>query len=141
MAIDFVPGMDISASGLKAERVRMKVASNNMANANSTADKDGNVYQRRQVILSPEFKDHVGSALDQFDGVKVTEVTKADRPPEKEYAPDHPKANEEGMVKKANISPLEEMLDMMTAMRAYESNLTSLKQSREMAQRVIDLLK
>ena len=83
----------------------------------------------------------MGAAREKLAGVKVDSIEKAGLPPEKEYAPNHPKANEEGMVKKANVSSLDEMLDMMTAMRAYEANLTALKQSQQMAQRTIDLAK
>ena len=141
MNIEFIPGMSISATGLRAERMRMDIASNNMANANSTADTDGNVYQRRQLLLSPSFKDHVHNEVDRLAGVNIESITTANRPPREEYAPHHPKADGDGMVKKANISPLEEMLDMMTAMRAYEANLNALRQSRDMARRIIDLAK
>jgi len=141
MALDFVPGMGISASGLHAERKRMDVAANNMANANSTSGSREEVYQRRQVVLSPEFERHFGTSLEKLKGVRVEKVSRENRAPKQEYAPHHPQANEEGMVQKANISPLEEMTDMMTAMRAYEANLNAMKQSQEMARRVIDLAK
>lgn len=141
MAIDFVPGIDIAASGLSAERTRMNVATNNMANANSTMGPDGKVYQRKEVIMSPLQDSTFGSEMASLKGVKVQQIIESDRSPEMEHAPGHPQADQQGMIKKANISPLEEMLDMMTAMRAYEANLKAMKHSSEMAKRTIDLAK
>ena len=134
-----LPSMGISSSGLEAERVRMDVAAHNLANAHSTRSADGPAYQRRQVVFSSVLDESLRSASDRLGGVRVEDIVTDDRPPVQKYAPYHPHANAEGMIETPNISPLEEMIDMITATRAYEANLSALKQSADMAKQTIQL--
>jgi len=143
MNLNLVPSLNISATGLEAERTRMSVAANNLANVHSTRGQDGVLYQRRQVVFAAVMDDAVSRErpADALGGVKIDDVVADPRPPAETYAPYHPHADSRGMVQTPNISPIEEMLDMITAGRAYDSNLSAMKQSREMAMRTIDLLK
>ena len=134
---NIIPGMSISSSGLRAERMRMDVAANNLANVNSTSSPGGGVYQRQQVLFSAALDDAMGK--DGLGGVKIEGVVPENRPGIQVYAPHHPDASADGMVTKPNISPIEEMMDMITATRAYEANLSALKQSSDMAQKMINL--
>jgi len=136
---ELMPAMGISSSGLEAERLRMEVAANNLANAHSSRDADGQVYQRRQVVFSSVLNESLRSDSENLGGVQVDDIVTTDRPPVRTYAPYHPNADADGMIEKANISPLEEMIDMITATRAYEANLSALKQSSDMAKQTIQL--
>lgn len=141
MNIDIMPAMKISASGLDAERMRLDVAAHNLANAHTTRDGDGSVYQRRQVVfraMLPDETEYDGS--ENLSGVMVESVIKDSRPPIEIHSPNHPHADEDGTLRLPNISPIEEMLDMITATRAYQSNLSALKQSRDMAAQTINIL-
>lgn len=129
--------MEISSSGLKAERTRMEIAANNMANAHSTRGANGQTYQRKQVVFSSVFNQSLDGT--KFAGVQVDDILNDQRPPIEMFAPNHPDADKNGMVQKPNISPIEEMLDMITSTRAYEANLSALKQSKQMAQRTLTL--
>ena len=136
---ELMPAMGISSSGLEAERLRMEVAANNLANTHSSRDADGQVYQRRQVVFSSILNDSLRSGSENLSGVQVDDIITDNRPPVRSYAPYHPNADADGMIETANISPLEEMLDMITATRAYEANLSALKQSADMAKQTIQL--
>lgn len=132
------PSMDITATALHAERQRMEVAANNMANAHSTRSSDGELYQRKTVLFSAVYNDSLNKG-EQLKGVSVEGIEPDQRAPVKVYAPHHPDADEQGMVEEPNISTIEEMMDMISASRAYQANLTAMKQSRTMAQRTITL--
>lgn len=140
MSIELIPGMSVSASGLEAERLRMEITAGNLANIHSTRDVDGGVYQRRQVVFAAALDDALDGGIDgKLAGVEVSSVIKDQRPPQEVYAPYHPDADENGMVRRPNISPIEEMVDMMTAARAYEANLAALKEARKLADQTIAL--
>ena len=141
MNIELIPGAQISSTGLAAERLRMEVAANNIANANSTRDANGVLFQRLQVVFAAALEnalsdDRPGGGL---AGVRIVDVIRDDRPPIEIHSPGHPHADANGNVQTANISPLQEMVDMITATRAYEANLAAMKQSREMAEKTIEL--
>jgi flagellar basal-body rod protein FlgC len=137
---DLVPALNISSSGLVAERTRMEVAANNLANAHSVAGKDGNIYKRKLPIFEAVLKDTMSSnPKDALGGVKVVDIIDDNRPDTEIYAPYNPNANNNGMIKTANIAPMEEMLDIITATRAYEANLSAMQQSKNMALKTITL--
>jgi flagellar basal-body rod protein FlgC len=140
MAYELIPAVSISSSALTAERSRMEVAANNIANSQSTSADPNKLYKRKVVI----FESVLNGAFNtdprtKFGGVKVKDIVASTAPPIEIYNPSHPHANEQGMLKKANISPLEEMVDMITATRSYEANLSVMKQSKKMAEKIIDL--
>ena len=140
MGYELIPASSISSSGLKAEKLRMEIAANNIANAQSTSPDGKNLYRRKIAVFESVLKDQLNlNSESSLGGVKVKEVAVSSKDPVEIYNPAHPHANKEGMLKKPNISPLEEMVDMMTATRAYETNLSLMKQSKKMAEKMIKL--
>jgi flagellar basal-body rod protein FlgC len=140
MSIDLIPGIKISSSGLDAERARMEITANNLANVHSTAGPNGEVYRKKIPVFKSVMNDAMNSTPgSQLGGVKIEEIVSDNRAPLEIYAPYHPSANKDGMVAMPNISPIEEMVDMITATRAYEANLSVMKQSRTMADKTITL--
>lgn len=139
---DFFAAMEVSASGLSAQRTRMNIASSNLANAQTTQSANGGgPYQRRDVVMGstpvPEAK---GSQFESaIRGVAVQQITSDTRPPRLEYDPGHPDANPQGYVAYPNINPVEEMVDMITASRAYEAGITAMSTSVNMAERALGI--
>lgn len=131
-----------SASALEAQRARMEVAVSNMANAESTRGTDGEPYRRRDVVLTSS---PIGSAFDaamgraNAVGVKVSNVVQDQMPFKQRYEPSHPDADEQGYVKVPNVDVPEEMVDMMSAARAYQANLTAIGVVRDTIQKALEL--
>jgi len=135
--MDLFKSMMISASGMRAQSVRMRVISENLANADSTAATPGGDPYRRKTVT---FKDH----LDQANDVSTVEVGRVgvDRTPfGREYNPGHPAADADGYVKTSNVNSLVELMDMRQAQRSYEANVTAIDTAKAMMMRTIDLLK
>jgi len=140
--------LEIASSGMKAQRTRMNVAAMNMANKNTTRSADGGVYRRRDVILETVEVDNNGfasrlrSAMKGAPtnlGVKVQSVQESNDPARLHYDPGHPDANPEGYVEMPAISGIEEMVNMMSAARAYEAGakmMTTVKTMAEQALRI-----
>jgi flagellar basal-body rod protein FlgC len=129
--------MRISASGLQAQSMRMRVISENLANAQSTGATAGSDPFRRKTIS-------FGAELDQLSGATLVGVDKISQDQSDfkiEYQPGSPAANASGYVKLPNVNPIIEMADMREANRSYESNLQVAKQTREMISMTIDLLR
>lgn len=141
-------GMDISASGLTGERLRMEVAANNIANQHSTRTAQGGPYQRQQVtfaaamdqILSPEGR-IPSSGAHGLKGVTVVGITSDPTPGASIFDPGHPDADASGHVQQSNVNLPHEMVDLVTASRAYEANLKSLEIFRQMAEQALSLLR
>ncbi len=128
---------DIAVSGMKAQAERLRIISENMANADSIGVRPGEDPYRRQVVM---FKDYV----DQETGanmVKVSRVAKDESPFEKKYEPNHPAADAQGYVSLPNVNPLIEMMDMKEAQRSYDANLAVMQTAREMNSKILDILK
>ena len=137
MAGNLTLSADIAASGMKAQSERLKVISQNMANADSvSADPNGEPY-RRQVVSFQNYLDPATGA----QKVKVNKIVKDMSPFEKKYEPNHPAADAQGYVSLPNVNPLVEMMDMKEAQRVYDANLNMLKTAREMNSSVLDILK
>ena len=132
--------MAASASALTAERVRIEVAVSNLANAESTGGPNGQPYRRRDVVLRSD-PGSFGDALDATRpaGVKVADVVEDQSPFQTKFMPGHPDADESGYVHLPNIDAAEEMVDMLTASRAYQANLTAVNLIRDMVQKSLDL--
>jgi len=133
--------IDTAGSGLTAERTRMDVISDNLANANTTRTEDGGPYMRKVVQFEPRqeneslltgFKPSTPSKQQLGNGVRVRAITEADGDPRHVYEPEHPDANDEGYVLKPNVDPAKEMVDMITATRAYEANVSSIDSAKKM---------
>ncbi len=137
----------ISASGLSAERLRMDVISSNIANANSTRSAKGGPYKRQVAILQPadpqesfqtalREKQNKGAGL---TGVKVAGIIEDTSPTKKVYDPKHPDANGEGYVEYPNVDVMKEMVEMITASRAYEANVTALNGTKSMILKTLEI--
>jgi flagellar basal-body rod protein FlgC len=129
--------MSISAAGMRAQSARMRIISENIANADSTAREPGGDPYRRQI---PVFE----AELDRVTGlnmVRLSDVAPDESEFTLEYDPGHPAANGEGYVSTSNVQMLVEMMDMREAMRTYEANLNMIENSRRMEQRTLDLLR
>lgn len=139
--LSFIPAINISASGLNAENQRMEVVANNVANAETTKGPDGNIFKRRQVVFAAKLADAMGMGdeASQLRGVQVDGIVEDNRPPRQVYRPGHPDADENGFVNLPNISPVEEMVDMMSSSRSYEANLNALKVARDMANKALEI--
>lgn len=148
MSDSLVNSMHISAAGMSAQRSRMDIVAENIANAEATRTKEGGPYQRQQVVfetISPRsnFSSVFSSSLksQQSQTVKVSEVIKDNRPPQELYDPSHPDANSKGMVKFPNVNAVEEMVDLNAASRGFESNVTVMQASKRMFLKTMELLR
>jgi flagellar basal-body rod protein FlgC len=158
--------IDTAGSGMTAERLRMDVISNNLANASTTRTEDGGPYKRKVVNLAPrgeesesfdaKLEEYTNTSLPGSDsatspsvglgstegsdignGVRVKGIVEADGEPRRVYEPNHPDANEEGIVLKPNVEPVKEMVDMMSASKAYQANVTTIQTAKSMFQQAI----
>lgn len=136
--------IDSSASGMTAERLRLDVISNNIANANTTRTAEGGPYRRQMVVFEPRagatpFAQVLSQQIDSGNGVRVVGITKDTSPTRRVYEPNHPDADATGYVEMPNINIVSEMVDMMTATRAYEANVTAVNAAKTMALKALDI--
>lgn len=139
--INFLTGIQSTSSALAAERVRMDVISQNVANAEITRGPDGKAYQRHQVVFESVL-DQQQSAFGMGTGsqsVRVARISTDSRPPRMIYDPGHPDANDDGMVAVPDISIHEEMADLIASSRSYEANLAVVKNARQMALQTLNI--
>ena len=148
----FFNTMNISASGLTAQRLRMDTIAENIANVNTTRTADGGPYQRKTVIFE-EMRDNDPFSLvftnifgnggsvpaPQGMGVRVVEVVEDESPGLLQFNPTHPDADEEGYVRMPNVNIVEEMVNMIAASRSYEANITAMGTARTMTQRTLEI--
>ncbi len=141
--MDIFTSMKISASALKAQRIRMNAISSNLANIETTRTPDGGPYRKREVVFTSTqqgFAEQLDSQMsDAVQGVTVANVQASSLPPRIVYDPTHPDANENGEVAMPNISLVEETADMMSASRAYEANVTVVKSAKRMALKALEI--
>ena len=141
--MDFFSAMEVSASGMTAERTRMNVASSNLANATTTETAEGGPFKRLDVILKSAQAGGgisgagAGGTSPAVNGVAVNGIVQDQTPPRLEYDPGHPDANADGYVAYPNVNVVEEMVDMITASRAYEAGVNSLNTAVTMAERAL----
>jgi flagellar basal-body rod protein FlgC len=145
----FFGGLEISASGLTAERLRMDVTAENLANAQTTRGADGQPYRRKEVVLQ-EAPGSFGATLSQAmgsgqsgssGGVQVAGVVQDSSPLKRVYDPGHPDADAQGYVSMPNVDTVTEMVDLISAQRAYEANVTAMQAAKQMFSRTLDLLR
>jgi flagellar basal-body rod protein FlgC len=143
-------GIDAAASGLTAEKLRMDVISNNIANANTTRTREGGAYHRRYVVFEPrdqkegrlKFQNFLDKTIDKMrvgQGVKATRIVADDEQGPLVYDPGHPDANADGYVERPNVNIVAEMVDMITASRAYEANATAINSAKSMISKVLEI--
>jgi flagellar basal-body rod protein FlgC len=143
-------GLEISASGLTAERLRMDVTAENLANAQTTRGADGQPYRRKEVVLQ-EAAGSFGASLSaamgpnqgtQGGGVEVAGVVQDTATPLKRvYDPGHPDADAQGYVSMPNVDTVTEMVDLISAQRAYEANVTAMQAAKQMFSKTLELLR
>jgi flagellar basal-body rod protein FlgC len=138
--------IDISASGLTANRTRMDVTAENLANAETTRGANGQPYQRQEVVLQQigGFGAALAGAMNQTTaagGVQVSGIVSDPTPNQLVYDPGNPDADSKGYVKMPNVNPVTEMVDMIDESRSYEGNVTAMNTSKDMYQKTLDLLK
>ena len=141
-------GIDAAASGLTAERLRMDVISNNIANANTTRTAEGGAYHRRFVVFEP--RENTDGAFSSFlqksvnklkagDGVRAIGIEADPSQGPLVYDPGHADANALGYVERPNVNIVAEMVDMITASRAYEANTTTVNAAKSMVAKALDM--
>jgi flagellar basal-body rod protein FlgC len=131
--ISLLSGINSTAAALDAERIRMDVVAQNIANVNTTKGPDGKPYQRQQVVFASVLRAQQEGEAAGAQQVQIARIEKDPRPPRLVYLPGHPDANEQGMVAVPDINIHEEMVDMIAASRTYEANLAVAKNAHSMA--------
>ena len=132
--VQILSGIQSTTAALEAERTRLDVISENIANAHTTRSPDGKPYQRQVVVFESALQQALdGGKQTQTPTLHVARIDKDPRPPIMVYEPGHPDADANGMVAMPNVNLHEEMADMIAASRAFEANLAVIKNSRAMA--------
>ncbi|HET7429491.1 MAG TPA: flagellar basal body rod protein FlgC [Gaiellales bacterium] len=129
--------LSISSTGMSAERLRMDVIAENLANAETTRTPEGGPYRRQEVVLeqaSPSFGEVLG-------GVRVAGIVSDSSPARRVYDPGHPDADKQGYVTLPNVNPVNEMVDLITAQRGYEANVTAMSAAKQMFTKTLDVLR
>ena len=145
-------GLEISASGLTAERVRMDVAAENLANAQTTRGDGGGPYRRKSVVLQEAGGAGFGAQLRTAmgspagggrapGGVQVAGIAEDPSAPRRIYDPGHPDSDAQGYVSMPNVDTVAEMVDLITASRGYEANVTAMQASKQMFTKTLELLR
>lgn len=165
--IGLFSGINISASGLRAQRVRQNIIASNLANAETTRTKDGGPYKKKFVVLeqNPDEYDyrmvygkpkmegsltkekHMRIPKPEFpiitekvgSGVKISNIAEDDSPPRLVYDPTHPDADEKGYVAMPNVNVVQEMTDMISATRAYEANVSAINATKGMLMKALEI--
>ncbi len=137
----FLSSLNISGSGMTAQRMRLDVATENIANINTTRTSDGDAYRRKMVVFEEQksFEQVLSEKRERKSGVVVSEVVEDTTELKKIYDPTHPDADEEGYVSMPNIDLIKETADAMAATRSYEANITAFNSAKFMAQKAIEI--
>ena len=144
--MDLFDSLKISASALAAQKTRINVVSSNLANIETTRTPEGGPYRKRNVIFRASnvgFQGNLEQSMEDsgVQGVEVSAIRTDPAPPKMVYDPSNPDANAKGYVAMPNINLMEEMVDLMTATRAYEANVTAAKSAKQMALTALQLSK
>jgi len=141
--VDVFNSLNISASALKAQRIRLDTISANMANAETTRTPEGGPYRRKMVVFEPKqlsFANHLSMEKKRaMSGVQVSQIAVDYSEAKLVYDPTHPDADERGYVAMPNVDILKETTDMMMATRAYEANVTAIKSAKRMALKALEI--
>ncbi len=157
-------GLEIASSGMRAQRLRLNIIASNLANVNTVLSDNGDGYKPKEIILKPkglnDFKEIFSQKIDLYrtdrkhfpedekdvvkekvgEGVEVTSIVDKDIPPKLVYDPSHPLADKNGYVRYPNINPVEEMVKMIEAQRAYEANATSFESIKAILQKSLEII-
>ncbi|SEA42277.1 flagellar basal-body rod protein FlgC [Oribacterium sp. KHPX15] len=148
--MSFLSSFDIAASGMSAQRLRMDIAAENIANVDTTRTESGGAYQRKDVVFESYGEGSFAEAFrnaqrgrgfraQQRSGVRVSEIITDTREMKRVYNPSHPDADADGYVEMPNVDVLKETVDSMSATRSYEANVTALNAMKAMAQKALEI--
>jgi len=133
--MNIISGINVTASALSAEKMRMDLVAENIANAHTTHDVDGHAYKRKVV----SFESMIVPGADGGKGVKVSQVSNDNSPGEVVFEPGHPDADKDGMVQMPNVNIATEMVDLLSSSRAYEANLAVVRNAKQMAMKALSI--
>jgi flagellar basal-body rod protein FlgC len=136
--------LQVSSSGMSAQRTRAELLVENMANSETTRTPDGGPYRRKEVVFSSQMQASPFSAVFQSElgnGVAVSDVVEDQRDPERRYVPGHPDADANGYVAFPRMNPAEDMVDLLNTTRSYEANVAAISSVKDMISRSIDLMR
>jgi flagellar basal-body rod protein FlgC len=136
--------LQVSASGMNAQRTRAELLVENMANSETTRTPEGGPYKRKDVVFSTDQQASPFSAVFQNEigtGVRVAEIVHDTREPEMRYVPGHPDANADGYVAFPRMNPAEDMVDLLNASRSYQANIAAISSVKDMIRSSIDLMR
>jgi len=137
--MSFFRVMDVAASGLGAQRLRMEAVASNLANAGTTRTAEGGPYRRRDLVFEAvpmRFRDALEAAS---RGVRVAQVTEDATEPRLRYEPGHPDADAQGYVAYPNVDPVVEMVNLLSAARSYEANVTVMEATKNLMLRALEI--
>ena len=136
--------LQVSASGMSAQRSRAELLVENMANAETTRTPAGGPYKRQDAVFSTQVQSSPFSAVFQEEmgtGVAVAQVVEDNSPPDMRYQPGHPDANADGYVAYPKMNPAEEMVDLLNASRSYQANVSAMSAIKDMIGHSLDIMK
>ena len=138
--MNLISGIDVTASALGAQKTRLDIVAQNIANNQTTRGPDGLPYQRRVVSFEAVLQSQQqGGGGRPLQGVKVARISTDPTPGQRVYDPQHPDAGPDGMLQMPNVNLAFEMVDLITASRAYEANLSVAKNARQLAMKTLDI--
>ena len=137
--MNLISGIDVTGSALNAQKTRLDIVAQNIANAQTTRTPNGGAYQRQVISFETELVRRQGGTGASLQSVKVATVETDRTPGQQVYNPQHPDAGQNGLVMMPNVNLSYEMVDLITASRAYEANLAVAKNARQMALRTLQI--
>jgi len=137
--MNLIPGIDITAGALNAQKTRLDVVAQNIANAQTTRTPGGGPYQRQVVSFESALLRQFGNGGAGMQTVRIGSITADKTPGQQVYNPQHPDATADGLVTMPNVNLSFEMVDLITASRAYEANLSVAKNARSMAMKALEI--
>jgi flagellar basal-body rod protein FlgC len=137
--MNLISGIDVTSSALNAQKTRLDIVAQNIANAQTTRGPDGTPYQRKIVSFESELVRRSAGSGAGLQSVRVGSITADRTPGQQVFNPQHPDAGPDGLVTMPNVNMSYEMVDLITASRAYEANLSVVKNAKQMAMRALEI--
>jgi len=140
--MSYISGIDISTNALNAQKTRLDIVAQNIANAQTTRGLDGQAYKRQVVNFESELLHRMGDDNSRgtgLQGVRIAGIVQDQSPGQRVYDPQHPDADANGVVTMPNVNLAHEMVDLISATRAYEANLSVVHNSRQMAMKALEI--
>ncbi len=141
--MDFFSAMQVSASGMSAQRTRVNLATSNLANAETTRGPDGTPYKRRDPVLEPiSYEKDIATTGSEPGpiGVRIAGIIEDQTPGKQVFMPGHPDADDEGFVVLPNVNPIHEVVNLMSAQHGFDANATAMDTVKAMAQRAMEII-